>query len=58
MTIEIYNLGLGDCNDIGNDMLLYGDEAFKYWENILKYLDEMLLQDTMIYWKRFSAAAL
>ena len=29
MTIEIYNLGLGDCNDIGNDMLLYGDEAFK-----------------------------
>ena len=39
-------------------MLLYGDEALKYWENILKYLDEMLLQDTMIYWKRFSAAAL
>ena len=25
----MYDLGLDNCNDTGNDMLLYGDEAFK-----------------------------
>ena len=27
--IVIYDLGLDNCDDKGNDMLLYGDEAFK-----------------------------